>query len=163
MLDIDRHTSEFLCNEYFVLKGPAEAMSVKPKKTSEAVNVVDEKKESVSLLSRLTRILIATNLLPVKLNSDQTRAKFKIFSLKTVSYLLVTYSPFLIFGVNFLFPSNYLTEYADNYREIYSPFDMIWIILFNVVSYTLAPTFMLIVANAFVSLTDISLSKGRSH
>ena len=114
-------------NEHFMLKGPAETMSVKPKKIFQAVHDAEEKKESLSLLSRLTRILIAANLLPVKLNSDQTRAKFKLFSLKTVAYLLVTYFPFLIFGVNFLFPSNYLTEYADVYREIYSPFDMIWI------------------------------------
>lgn len=134
-------------------------MSVKPKKISEAATDAEDKREKMSLLSKLTRILIAANLLPVRLNSDQTRASFSLFSLKTLSFLLVAYSPFLVFYANFLFPSNYLMEYAGIYPEIYSPFDMVWLILFSIGSNVLAPLWMLVVANAFCHLTEISLSK----
>ena len=168
MLDIDkpksytvRHWKEFLYNEHFVPKNPTEDMSVKPKRISVGAlkDVEKKKRESLSLLSKLTRILIAANLLPVSLNSDQTRARFSLFSLKTASYLLVAYSPFLLFGANFLFPSNYLMEYAGLYPEIYSPFDMVWILFFTIGSNIVAPLWMLIVADAFCSLTEISLSK----
>ena len=45
------------------------------------------------------------------------------------------------------------------YPEIYSPFDMVWLILFSIGSNVLAPLWMLVVANAFCHLTEISLSK----
>ena len=150
--------SEFLF-KHFVKKRPIEDMSVKPKKISRAVADVEEKREKLSFLSKLTRILIAANLLPVKLNSDQSRASFTLFSLKTFSYLLVTYSPFLVFGANFLFPSSYLMKYAGLYPQVYSPFDMVWILLFSIGSNIIAPLWMLVVANAFCHLTEISMSK----
>ena len=132
-------------------------MSVKPKKISRAVADVEEKREKLSFLSKLTRILIAANLLPVKLNSDQSRASFTLFSLKTFSYLLVTYSPFLVFGANFLFPSNYLMKYAGLYPQVYSPFDMVWILLFSIGSNIIAPLWMLVSNIANLLLREISV------
>ena len=119
-----------------------------------------EPKESLSLISRVTRILIATNLIPVKVDYELNAASFKLFSLKTLKYLVVAYFPFIIFpGLTFILQPDYALEYSKTFSKIYSAFDTIWVLAFNIGSNAVAPLIMLVLAQAFPHLSEISLSR----
>ena len=139
------------------------SIKIKPKKVSEAEDGRKEKTEKMTLLSKLTRILIAINLMPVTLDTKRRHAKFSFFSFKSFTYLLISYSPFMVFWATFLLPSDYLAEYLSKYPQIYSSFDMVWLLLFTVGSNIIAPLWMLVAAEALCHMTDVSLSKGRSR
>ena len=126
-------------------------MSVRPKMFPEP----DQDEEKLSLVSKFTRILIAMNLLPVALNRDKTKARFSLLSLKTMTYLFISYSPFFVFWATFLFPSDYLTEYLKKYPEIYTKFDMVWLLVFTIGSNVIGPLWMVVVAAAFCHLPEV--------
>ena len=108
----------------------------------------------------MTRILIATNLLPVTVDYELGVASFTVFSLKTFKYLLVTYFPFILFpGVTFLLQPDYFLEYTQTFIKVYSSFDMIWVLAFIILSNAVAPLIMLVVAEALGHLSEISLSR----
>ena len=87
-------------------------------------------------------------------------ASFKLFSLKTLKYLLISYFPFILFpGVTFLLQPSYCLEYTQTMSKVYSAFDLIWFLAFNIGSNILAPLIMLVVAEAFGHLSEISLSR----
>ena len=119
-----------------------------------------EPKKTLSLISRLTRILIATNLLPVKVDYDLNAASFSFFSFKTLKYLALAYFPFLLFpGLTFLLQPDYFLAYAQTFPKIYSGFDTIWVLAFNISTNLPAPLIMLVIARAFPHLPEISLSR----
>ena len=119
-----------------------------------------EPKKGLSLISRVTRILIAINLLPVKVDYDLNVASFSLLSFKTLTYLALSYFPFLLFpGLTFLLQPEYFLAYAQTFPKIYSGFDTIWVLAFNIGSNSLAPLIMLVVARAFPPLSEISLSR----
>ena len=92
-----------------------------------------EPKKGLSFVSRVTRVLIATNLLPVKLDYELNVASFTFFSFKTLKYLVVAYFPFLLFpGLTFLMQPDYFLAYSQTFPKIYSPFDTIWVLAFNI-------------------------------
>ena len=122
-----------------------------------------EPKKSLSFVSRETRILTATNLLPVKVDYNLNVASFKFFSFKTLKYLALAYFPFLLFpGLTFLLQPDYFLEYSQTFPKIYSGFDTIWVLAFNIGSNSIAPLMMLVVARAFPHLSEISLSRNIS-
>ena len=119
-----------------------------------------EPKKGLSFVSRVTRILTATNLLPVKVDYNLNVASFKFFSFKTLKYLALAYFPFLLFpGLTFLLQPDYFLAYSQTFPKIYSPFDTIWVLAFNIGSNSLAPLIMLVLAWAFPHLSEISLSR----
>ena len=119
-----------------------------------------EPKKSLSLISRVTRILIATNLLPVKANYELNVASFTLFSFKTLKYLALAYLPFLLFpGLTFLLQPEYFLAYSQTFPKIYSGFDTLWVLAFNITSNSLAPFLVLVIARAFPHLSEISLSR----
>ena len=119
-----------------------------------------EPKQSLSLISRVTRVLIATNFLPVKVDYELNVASFTLFSFKTLKYLVVAYFPFIIFpGLTFILQPDYFLEYSQTFPKIYSLFDTIWVLAFNIGSNSLAPLIMLVLAQAFPHLSEISLTR----
>ena len=119
-----------------------------------------EPRKGLSFVSRVTRILIATNLLPLKVDYELNVAYFKLFSFKTLTYLALAYFPFILFpGLTFLLQPDYFLAYSQTFPKIYSGFDTIWVLAFNIGSNSLAPLIMLVVAQAFPHLSEISLSR----
>ena len=119
-----------------------------------------EPKKGLSFVSRVTRILIETNLLPLKVDYELNVASFSFFSFKTLKYLALAYFPFLLFlGLTFLLQPEYFLAYSQTFPKIYSGFDTLWVLAFNITSNTLAPFLVLVIARAFPHLSEISLSR----
>ena len=119
-----------------------------------------EPKEKLSLISRVSRILIATNLLPLKVDYELNVASFKLFSFKTLRYLVLAYFPFILFpGLTFLLQPDYFLAYSQTFPKIYSAFDTLWVLAFNIGSNSVAPLIMLVLAQACPHLSEITLSR----
>ena len=119
-----------------------------------------EPKKPLSLISRVTRILIATNLLPVKVDYALNVASFSLLSFKTLKYLALSYLPFVLFpGLTFLLQPEYFLDYVQTFPKIYSGFDTLWVLVFNIGSNLPAPLILLVVARAFPHLQEISLGR----
>lgn len=130
------------------------------KKSKNKVSWMDMDTE-LTLLSRATRILLVTNILPVSLHSGINSPKFFFFSIKTFKYILFAYTPFVVIPLLIFLPSpDFFSAYVSLYDEVYSGFDRVWFVMFNVGTNCLAPLITLTVAKAFCPLSDVSLSRG---
>ena len=130
------------------------------KKPKNKVSWMDMDTE-LTLLSRATRILLVTNILPVSLHSGINSPKFFFFSIKTFKYILFAYTPFVVIPLLIFLPSpDFFSAYVSLYDEVYSGFDRVWFVMFNVGTNCLAPLITLTVAKAFCPLSDVSLSRG---
>ena len=120
----------------------------------------DEEKteEDTTIISKLTKLLILSNCLPVSVDFKNKKAKFSFFCLRTLKYLFFSCLPFTILGLILILPPRFLFKYANSYPKIYTSFDMAWLLFYNIGSNVLAPLWMIILSYAFCNLTEVSLS-----
>ena len=81
------------------------------------MKVFPQKELELSVTSKFTKLLIAFNFLPIYVNEQLSDAKFAWISLRTLLFILVSYSPSFLVGVLWLSQIDFIIEYLEVWNE----------------------------------------------
>ena len=77
------------------------------------MKVFPQKELELSVTSKFTKLLIAFNFLPIYVNEQLSDAKFAWTSLRTLLFILVSYSPSFSVGALWLSQIGFIIEYLE--------------------------------------------------
>ena len=76
-----------------------------------------------SFLACLSKFLVKILAIPVKVDPDFTHARFKLFSLRTLVFLVIYYGVFLGYVLTLMFQQDFLKDIVKAMAELHNPFD----------------------------------------
>ena len=106
-----------------------------------------------------SKFLVTIRLIPVTPNPEFTSAWFKKISFRTLVCFIICYGFIFSFLLSIMFQPEFVKDLVSSFANEYQPFDLATSMIFSAMSLTSSPMALLLVAEAFPKVSEMSMAK----